>query len=193
MTGPLLASYIVLWLFVAVLVVAVVALYHHFAQMYLHSPDGRATQGPEEGRQLAALAASDLLDNELTLPGHRPAIVIFSSVDCPLCGELRLMLSAFADGNPDLDLVVICAGEDAEVREWAAPIASPVRVVADARQRISARYSVGLIPFGMGVDAAGVVRAKGIVNAEDGLKVLADSTRDREPAIHVTVRNGGEP
>ena len=49
MSGPLLGSYIALWILVAVLSVAVFALYHHFGQMYLNSREGRETQGPDLG------------------------------------------------------------------------------------------------------------------------------------------------
>ena len=37
-------TYIALWLLVVVLAVGVYALYYHFGEMYLTSPEGRATK-----------------------------------------------------------------------------------------------------------------------------------------------------
>jgi methylamine dehydrogenase accessory protein MauD len=180
-TGPLLASYIVLWVLVGVLAVAVFAIYHHFGQMYLNSREGRQTQGPEEREPLRRSVVEDLIGQRLEIPRvGRRTLVLFAGTDCPLCGELLPELRAFVLEHDDIEPVVICAGEKEKVRAWARDLPDVTRVVADPRQRVTARYRIGVMPFVVAADDAGVVRAKGIVNDRNALEYLAAATEPDE-------------
>ncbi|WP_433346853.1 redoxin family protein [Microtetraspora malaysiensis] len=167
-------SYVVLWVLVVVLAGAVFALYHHFGQMYMTSPEGRVAHGPEEGSLFPALDTKDLDGEVVTLPAQdRPFIAVFASTGCTLCGALRSVLRKFAAEHPDVLVVVICDGHPRAVREWAGDLASAVRVIPDPRGRIAARYEIGLTPFSVAVSHDGRVRSRGIVNGLDGLELAA--------------------
>jgi hypothetical protein len=75
---------------------------------------------------------------------------------------------------------VICAGEREKVRAWAGDLAGVTRVVADPRQRVTSRYRIGVMPFVVAADDAGVVRAKGIVNDRNALEYLAAATEPED-------------
>jgi hypothetical protein len=192
-SGAFLVSYAVLWLLVILLLVAIFALYHHFGQMYLSSPEGRDSQGPDEGTPFPPLSTLDVNDTPVALPAAgRPTLVVFASTECELCAELRGSLARFADAYPHVQLATICAGHPRVVREWASQISTTVPVIADARGRTSARYRVGALPFLVAVGRDGAVRARGIVNDYDGLELavheaenlLTDNGRPRHPADH---------
>jgi hypothetical protein len=173
-SGAFLASYALLWLLVIVLTVAMFALYHHFGQMYLTSPEGRDSQGPTEGSQFPPLSGVDVNNTPVKVPTPgRPTLVVFASTQCELCAELRASLARFAGAYSHVRLATICAGHPRLVREWASQISATVPVIADARGRTSARYRVGALPFLVAVGRDGAVRARGIVNDYDGLELAA--------------------
>jgi hypothetical protein len=167
-------SYAVLWVLVVVLVVAVFALYQHFGQMYLSSADGRGEQGPRLDEPLRAAEAEDLTGAPLLLPpDRRPVLVLFTSTSCELCAKLRAAVAEYVTAPDALDVVVLCDGTARMVREWAAALPRPVRVVADVRGRQAIRYGVGVLPFLAATDAEGIVRYRGVVNDLDGLRAAA--------------------
>jgi hypothetical protein len=165
-----LASYVLLWVLVAVLFVGVFALYHHFGQMYLTSRTGRQEQGPAEGSFFRPVEGTVVGGDAVVIPhATRPALVVFASTDCPLCGKLRAGLVRAARSHPEVDLIVACAGHPRMVRAWSSDMNGTVPVIADPRARIGSRYRVGAWPFAIAVGADGRVRWRGLVNDDDGL------------------------
>ena len=179
-------SYAVLWLVVAVLVAAVFALYQHLGQMYLSSAEGRTEQGPRLDEPLRGANAEDLTGAALVLPiDRRPALLLFASTTCELCARLRAEVTDFVAAGAGVDVVVLCDGPARMVREWAAALPASVRVVADTRGKLAIRYGVGVLPYVTAVDAAGIVRHRGVVNDLDGLRAAAaEATTVRLPLVH---------
>ena len=175
MSGPLIASYAVLWALVLVLSVAVFALYHHFGKMYLGSREGRQSQGPEQGKRLAHVAARTVRGDPIDLPlADEAAVVLFADTTCKLCTSLRPDMRRFADASDDVRLLVVCGGDTEEaIAKWAAEIAEEVPVVLDVRQKLTTRYAVGITPFMVAVGDDGVVQSKGLVNDYDGFVFYA--------------------
>ena len=172
MNGLLLTSYVALWLLVLVLAGAVLALYHHFGTMYLSSREGRATQGPAIGSRLSGFGASALDGTEIAVPSGRPSLLLLASTDCPECGRLQEPLVRLARAHAgEVDVVVLCGGRRVEVSDWARGVGAPVRVVADRNFRRATAVGVGITPFLLGVDGDGVVRARGLVNGQEGLEM----------------------
>jgi thiol-disulfide isomerase/thioredoxin len=168
-TGPVLVSYIVLWVLMLALAVSVFALYHHFGQLYLNSREGRDQQGPANDKPLRRTTMRDVFGRSLGLPGvGLPNLIVFMSTSCPLCNELRPDLERFASVHDEVDTIIVCGGERDSVEEWAGTLNNLARVIPDPGQRIAARYRIGVLPFYVGVDEEGIVQAKGIVN-EGGL------------------------
>lgn len=172
MSGPLLASYIFLWILVVVLAVAVFALYQHFGQMYLNSELGRNDQGPPIGEQLPRMVAVDVRGTPIDLPRGANTLLAFMEVDCKLCGELRPALISFANEKPEVDVVAVVAGRAAEVEKFGRTLSEHVSVVADPAGRLTTRFGVGAFPFAMRVDNSGIVKLKALVNGRAGLDAL---------------------
>lgn len=190
MSGWFRVSYIALWVLLGVLVVAILALYNHFGQMYITSREGRLAHGPTEGSTLRATDAVDSAGTplRLPLPGRR-TMLLFVTTDCPLCNELKPSLSGFARAHPESAVVVICAGTPDAVARWAYDLAEPVLVVADKTAAIAAGYGITLTPFLAVTDEAGVVLTRGIVNAEADLELaLALARGAHETADQLTTK-----
>jgi hypothetical protein len=178
LSTPFIISYVALWLLVLILSVAVVALYHHFGQMYLGSREGRQTQGPEQEKRLKSFSGRTVSGTSLDLPLlDTPTVLLFAETHCKLCTAMQPEMQLFARSHDDVQLVVMCGGDSTpEVSEWAREIASDVPILVDEGQRQTARYAVGITPFAVAIGADGVVQAKGIVNDYDGLKYYAQLT-----------------
>jgi hypothetical protein len=171
MSGPFVATYITLWIVVVVQFVGIFALYHHFGQMYLGSPEGREAQGPRIEAKLKATDTRDLAGDPLVLPTpSKAAIMVFASTQCPLCDKLRPQIGQFADAHRGVETLIICSGERAAVLEWASGLPTTVRVIPDPAHRIARHYDVLNLPFCVGVDDTGLVRIAGVVNTRRGLE-----------------------
>jgi methylamine dehydrogenase accessory protein MauD len=173
MSGIWAAAFVVLWLLVIVLCVAVFALYHHFGQMYVNSREGRAAHGPDVDLPLRVVQVTDLAGEKREIPPYgRPAVLLFTSTTCPLCDELRSVIDGFAARNAEVETVVVCSGREAGVRTWSESLRVPV--VADPRSAIAARYGIGMTPFVVATDVNGFVRGRGVVNALEQLDAAAE-------------------
>lgn len=175
-------SYIALWCLVVVLAIAMLALYQHFGEMYLNSREGRHAQGPEVGAPFRSRSVASLDGSNLALPIlGAPSLILFMSTHCKVCGRLRDDISSFALNNPEISVIVICAGQLPQVQNWSDPLDAAVRVVPDADFRLAAAYGIGVTPFLVNVDAQGRVVGRGIVNDRDGLDVAAEELSETAP------------
>jgi thiol-disulfide isomerase/thioredoxin len=177
LTGPLLGTYIALWVLVGVLSVAVFALYHHFGEMYLNSREGRERQGPDRFAPVYRLSVRDVLGKDVEIPTEgKASYLVFASTDCDFCAKLRPELIQLAREHEDLALCVICAGHPEAVQRWADGLHRIAHVIPDPDQRIAARYQVTIAPFVVGVNSDGIVQTKGLVNDREGLRFYAGVT-----------------
>ncbi len=186
MSTILVVNIFVIWLLLLVLAVAVFALYRYFGQMYVNSPEGRARQGPEVGSSLLSIARQDVAGQGLTLPSARPALLLFADTACDLCAHLRDRLHALGGYVDRLDVVVFCSGQHGDVQAWATRAPAYARVVPDAQARAAHHYAVNGTPFVVSVGQGGTVRAKGIINDEDGLVRAAEEALSSQPTANGT-------
>jgi hypothetical protein len=182
-SGFVLVSYVVLWILVVVVSVAVFALYHYFGQAYLNSREGRENQGPESGKPFPHTVATDLRDGRAPLVRRLPAVVAFMDVECKLCAELLPDLGAFADDANDVGVVAVVAGRPPSVSEFTRRLSKRVDVFPDPRGALGTGYGVAVLPFLVTVDGEGIVRAKGIVNDRDDLERIAGGIRERARVV----------
>jgi len=175
-TELLIASNILLWIGLIVVLYALFGLYHHFGQMYLSTREGRSSHGPKIGARLKATTVTDMAGSQLELPvPGTAALLLFTSTSCEVCEKFLPQLDAFIrDHDGELVVVVICAGEPEGVRGWLRDRGRLARVVADPKQRLGERYGVGIVPYCLGVNEAGEVRTRGVINTRDGLESMAD-------------------
>ena len=189
MSTGLLVTYILLWILVAALTVAVFALYHHFGQMYLSTREGRAREGPELHREIKPATARDLAGREVRIP--RPAVatmLFYATTNCPLCTELLPALKEVAAREADIETVVVCGAAPPAVADWADGLSTAAVVVPDGNRALATRYRINATPFLVLIDRDGVVQGKGIVNGRGGLE---QAVRALE-ATHAHQELGGE-
>ena len=132
------ASYAVLWLAVAALVVLVLSLYRQVGVLHLRLGPRGALEEEGEGPELGTAV------DHPAVPAGRAALVAFTSAGCPVCHQIVPGLRVL-ERDPALR-VVHAAYEDAEGPE------------------LHAAFDVPGTPYAVYLDAAGVVRAKGTVN-----------------------------
>lgn len=182
MSTPFLISYIALWILVVVQAAALLALYHHFGQMYLSSPIGRIDQGPDLGASSAVGEFADVSGDLIVFPPS-PSIVVFADTECRTCAALKPTLAAFGF-DAEIDLVVVCAGDSEElVTAWAAAIPEEIRVIPDVRRKLSTQMRVGVTPYILAFDGAGRVCDKGVLGGRDDLDRALSMARQSAPVI----------
>jgi hypothetical protein len=185
MSPPLQVSYVVLWVLVVVLVVAVIALYHHFGQMYLGTPEGRQQQGPQVGTVLEPQRARDLSGRQWLIPAEDAGLLLFMSTDCAICVSVMEQLPMFLERAGTLPTIVL-AGERARVAAWAARVDGEVPVVFDRNHRLAARLKIAMTPFLVGIGPGREVLFRGLFNDIDGLNLALDELEVVLAATRVT-------
>jgi hypothetical protein len=194
MNTAFLVSYIALWFVFVGLVIAVLALYNYFGEMYLSGRESRESQGPAVGADLPHHEVETLDGRRITIPSREKSmLILYASTACPECDRLRQPLARLAGANTnDLDVIVACAGRPNQVAKWAQGLREPLHVVADPNFRLAAKQGIGITPFVVGVDPQGKVKVKGLLNGEEGLRMALDElfADDDQPAMAAT---GGPP
>lgn len=173
MTEFLVASYIVLWIIVVGMFVALFALYNHLGSLYLASRESRAAQGQPEGDYVRAFEARAIDGTPAFMPADGPTLLLFTSTTCSVCKVLLDGLRPLGAAHPSLGVVLVCAGRREMVRAWAGDTPSSVTVIADPRARIRRLYDVDITPFAIAVGADHRVRKSGLINEYEGLLAAA--------------------
>ena len=149
MTGSAwIASYVMLWILVGVLSVAVIALLRQIGVLHARlRPLGAhfAGEGPERFSVAPALPDLDYADAALTL-------VAFTSPGCSICAELRPGLRALANQYRDVAVHELANGPETAVD--------------------FASFQVRSTPYFVAVDRDGVVQGRGVANALEQIEEL---------------------
>lgn len=144
-----LASYVILWVLVVVLTIAVLALLRQIGVLHarLHPLGANfAGEGPPLDSAAPVIGDVDYAFSPLTL-------LTFTSPGCEVCKVLRPSLDALRRGYPEIQLREI----DLDV----------ARHVFDA-------FNVRSTPYAVAVDATGTVKGRGIVNSLEQIEELVD-------------------
>lgn len=162
MTGIWLVSYVLLWLTVAALGFAVVALLRQIGVLHTRvAPMGVhfAGEGPEldQPAPLLALTGGRTVDYR----SSPVTLLTFTSPTCEICAALKPALERLSRSYDEVDLTII--DHDAEPSTFAA-------------------FRVRSTPYLIAIDHRGIVRSRGVANtldqAEEMLaEVLADEAR----------------
>jgi hypothetical protein len=182
-------SYVALWILAVVLALAVYALYHHFGQLYLTSPEGRATQGPPIGKRLQTSHVAPLEGPTVVLPQRaQRTVLLFTEPDCAVCRQLLDDLDSNRDSEILEGLIVVSSGTTADVGKWLR-ILPATQILMDSRAGLRSRYGIGVTPFGVATDAEGVVRTRGVVSTSSNLRGLVMQARIDEQAAIEAAKN----
>lgn len=150
-------SYLLLWILVCLLLVSVVGLYSAFGVLYRSSAIGteRPSQpnlfGPDIGDTVQVPPLVDTRGEPVAATVRR---WIFSSTTCRACADMKAGLRELSPSEFEGRTVVVCRGERADVRAWAADVPDWVSVVVDEDGAVSAAFSVQATPLYVGLDDA---------------------------------------
>jgi thiol-disulfide isomerase/thioredoxin len=191
-SAPFLISYALLWALVIVQFAAILALYHHFARVYVSSREGRQAQGPDLGASLAPLRATCLDGTSPSVTdANRPGLLVFLSTTCAPCDDLAPALARLATSWPEGWLLLVCAGDPADVRGWSARHGLPDGIVApDRGGRLTADHRVAVTPYCIAVSDDGTVAAKGVASNEPALEWYRDHTARLHGEAASSLTNG---
>ncbi|MCC6075368.1 methylamine dehydrogenase accessory protein MauD [Pseudomonas sp. GCM10022188] len=109
-------------------------------------------------------------------PSDKGQLLFFLSPTCPICKSLLPAVKAIGKARKDLEVVYVSDGDlDAQaalIREFALEDASYV-----VGPEVGMTYQIGKLPYAALIDAAGVLRAKGLVNSREHLDSLFEAER----------------
>jgi len=175
-----LVSYIVLWLVVFALALAVTVLLRQVGLLHLRfGPRGALafeSEGPplDQPAETSALLGppSDIREDRGVLTG--PALVLFLSNTCHVCSALAPAIRAFARTAPG-PVFAVCTGtdpvaEEEVVKNYEGVLGRKVVVLADSG--LAHRWAVANYPYAVSLDSDLVVRGKGIVNSLEQIEEL---------------------
>ena len=176
MTG-LIVAVSVLWALVLVLAVAVFALARQVGVLFERvAPMGALVtdSGPRVGEASPRfdLAALDGRPVTVGAEGPRALLLFFVSPTCPVCKKLLPILKSVAGSEKAwLDIALASDGEAAAHRAFVADRKLDQFPYLLSRD-LGVSYRVSRLPYGVLIDKAGVVRAKGLVNNREQLESL---------------------
>ena len=182
MTTALVVSTVLLWVAVVVLAGVVAALVRQIGVLYERvAPAGAlmVSRGPRVGEAAPVLTAEPLPGGARVVGGARAdglsTLVFFLSPSCPVCKQLLPALRSIArDEQTWLEIVLASDGPRAEheafvgrerLETFAYVLSTPLGIT----------YEVSKLPYAVLIDAAGIVRAKGLVNTREHLESLFEA------------------
>jgi methylamine dehydrogenase accessory protein MauD len=131
-------------------------------------------QGLAVGEMSPHLAVTTLVGDRLALGGPSPQgrsrLLLFVSPACPVCKKLLPIARSFAHAER-LDVVLVGDGDDAEQRSMIREFGLEGIAYVNSPQ-VGMTFQVGKLPYAILLDAAGVIRAKGLVNNREHLESL---------------------
>jgi len=178
----LLVSNVLLWLVVVALAGIVLALVRQIGILHERvAPAGALLggEGPRPGELAPELLLADLAGRPVRVGGPDPSgastLLLFVSPSCPVCKVVLPAARSLRDAERGaLRLVLASDGPLAEHAAFARErdLRGETYVVS---AELGLRYRVGSLPHAVLLDAAGVVRARGLVNSREHLESLCEA------------------
>jgi methylamine dehydrogenase accessory protein MauD len=170
-TAFLLTLSLVLLVAVVVLFLLVLALAREVGRLQVRlGPLGARMMdaGPTIGQPAPAFEhVTDQAGRPVTIGGagrERAQLLLFVAPACPTCKTLVPGLRALARTEPDLDVVLVSDGEPAEHEAFLAATGLGNDLPYVVAREVGVAYQAGTTPYGVVLDRAGTVRAKGLCN-----------------------------
>jgi methylamine dehydrogenase accessory protein MauD len=189
MIDALLVSNALLWLLVVALAGVVAALARQVGVLHERvAPAGALAiaRGPAAGEPAPELLVPALSGTPLRIGGAdrdgRSTLLFFASPTCPVCKTLLPTLRRAVAAEHDVRLVVASDGDPAEHAAFASEQRLEPASYALSRE-LGLRFEVAKLPYAVLIDAAGIVRAKGLVNTREHVESLFEAQRLGAPTI----------
>ncbi|MFZ3034508.1 MAG: methylamine dehydrogenase accessory protein MauD [Parvibaculum sp.] len=189
MTETLIVSNVLLWLMVLGLAGTVILLSRQIGVLHERiTPVGAlmTARGVKVGEASREFHLGNLNGEPVTVGGtHKDGastLVFFVSPTCPVCASLLPTLRSLVKQTPNLRLVLASDGEEAEHRAFIER-----KGLGDLPYVLSMElgqsFGVGKLPYGVLIDAAGVLRAHGLVNNREHIESLLEAEREGVASI----------
>jgi methylamine dehydrogenase accessory protein MauD len=193
MSGPWLASYIVLWGVVLFQGAVIFVLLRQLGLMYMGSAQGVARDGLAAGERAPEFTLPDLAGRLVPLADFRgrPLLLVFGSTTCAPCRGLIPDLNVFArERAAELQVLYLSRGEADETQRFVSELDVRVPVAIHPDHELPDKYKARVTPFAFVIDAEGVVRAKGLANNRDHLEQLLRMAKQESERGARRGRNG---
>jgi methylamine dehydrogenase accessory protein MauD len=189
MLEALVVSQVLLWVLVLSMAVMMLALLRQVGVLHERiAPMGALTldRGPKEGEAAPLFEVKDLRrGTPMRIGGARgrSMLLFFLSPTCPVCKKLLPIVKSIQQTeNSWLDVVLTSDGEAVEHERFIR-----VQHLEDFPYVLSAdvgmTYRIGKLPYGVMIDDAGVIRAKGLLNTREHLESLIEAKQMGVPSI----------
>jgi methylamine dehydrogenase accessory protein MauD len=198
--SALVVSNLLLWVAVIVLAALVFALARQIGVLHERvAPAGALLLrgGPAVGEPAPAWAGADLFGRPARLGGPsddgRGTLLLFVAPGCPVCTSLLPVVRRVAvEETARLRVVFASDGAEDAQRRYAAEHgldAFPYLVSTE----LGLAHAVGRLPHAVLIDAAGIVRAKGLVNSREHLESLLEAQARGVASIQELVASSRPP
>lgn len=176
------ASYILLWITVAVLSVAVLFLGRQIGLLYQRvGPAGArmANPGPELNSSIEQTVVQDIDGNSVTIGGRRSrqSLIAFVTPGCTSCAELVPAIRAIAHHERStLDVFLVSFGLDVLTHQEFRSRYNLSEIPYVVSHELRLKLNITAVPYGLALDSEGTLRSKGIVNSQSHLESLLNMT-----------------
>ena len=182
MIDALVVSNVLLWIAVVVLAAVVLALLRQIGLLHERVAPAGALVGrerPQVGEIAPVLSLRDRNGREVGVGGAaadgRSTLLLFLSPTCPVC-ETLLPVARSVARREGSRLVLASDGPAGEnerlVRDRERDLEHESYVVS---AELGIAFQVGRVPYAVLIDAAGIVRARGLVNTREHLESLFEA------------------
>jgi len=173
----IIASNILLWAIVLVLLIVVYALARQIGILHERvAPVGALMpmNGPKIGERVEPIKTDSLEQEKVIVGGpsdHRQ-FIFFLSPGCPVCKSLLPVVQMLSSDEDNLNLVYASDGETLKThQQYAADFNIPQQQYVLSTE-LGMRLGVNKLPFAALIDQHGVLRARGLVNNREHLESL---------------------
>lgn len=177
----LIVSNILLWILLVALAFVLMGLVRQIGVLHARlAPAGALMidKGVAVNEPAPKITAADRNGRPLNFgyAGDKGQLLFFLSPTCPICKSLLPAVKAIAKARTDLEVVYVSDGDPeaqaALIREFQLEGAPYV-----VGPEVGMTYQIGKLPYAVLIDAAGVLRAKGLVNSREHLDSLFEAER----------------
>jgi methylamine dehydrogenase accessory protein MauD len=182
MLNALLVSNVLLWIAVVLLSGVLFALVRQLGVLHERiAPAGALMlrQGPKVGELAPAERALDLDGQSQVIGGPasdgRSTLLFFLSPTCPVCKGLLPALRSIGRSEGAWLRVLLAGDGPLEEHKAFAREARLERFEYVISPTLGITYQVGKLPYAVLIDAAGIIRSKGLVNTREHLESLFEA------------------
>ena len=178
----LIASNVLLWLALIGCAVLLLGLLRQVGLLHERSsPMGAmiTDHGPDIGDAAPVFDLPDHAGATVRIGGSsaegRPTLLMFTAPTCPVCDKLFPLIKSIARAEKFAVVMISDGQPDEHQRFLAKHELGDIRYVVSAE--VGMAFQVGKIPYGVLLDAEGVIRAKGLTNTREHLESLLEADK----------------